>query len=314
MISVLMVTKYYPPFSSGGTEKYIEVFSKKLAEKGIAVTIAAPSTANATITEQNGQVIIHRFPIHKIKYLEYSNQMRQFIKNSHCDVIHFHTFDILCRYLRIGLETPYAITTHGFQLSNHHVFNPVVQLYRNQILKNNFQNAKRIFCVSLKDYENVTRLFGCKSETLSYLPNGVDIQKFSNLNKESIKKKNGLEERIVVTQVARFSPQKGQHVFLEAIKRLPKEIRDRCSFILTGYLFDNTYLSKLKQNVKENSLEKNVFFITNTNDDRLISIYGMSDIFVLPSFVEGLPLTLFEAWASKNAVIVTMRRRSAIRC
>lgn len=305
MTSVLMVTKYYPPFSSGGTEKYIEIFSRKLAEKGLTVAIAGPSSTSTISSELNGQVSIHRFPIHKINRVEYSDAMRKFIKTSPSDIVHFHTFDILCRYLRIGLKTPYTITTHGFLSSKAHQFNPIARIYQSQILKDNFQNAKRIFCVSLKDHENVKNLLGNQSSNLRYLPNGVDLQKFSNLNKKTAKKENALEEKIVVTQVGRFAPQKGQHIFLEAINLLPKETREKCVFILAGYPFDKEYLLKLQQSIKGNSMEKNVHLVPDANDNQLTKLYGATDIFVLPSFAEGLPLTLFEAWASKCAVIIT---------
>jgi glycosyltransferase involved in cell wall biosynthesis len=299
-----MVTKYYPPFSSGGTEKYVEVISQKLAEKGLTITIAAPSTTSKTTTEPNGKITIHRFPIHKHSYLEYSNPMRKYIKNSQNDIIHFHTFDVLCRYLRIGLKTPYTITTHGFLWTNHS-HNPINYIYKNSILKNNLQHAQSIFCVSQQDHQNIKTLIGNQAQNLRYMPNGVDTKKFANLDKTQLKQKKCLQDKIVITQVARFTPQKGQHILIEAIRQLPQETRKQCAFILAGYPHDQTYLNQLKQTIRQNSLQQTIQIQTNPTDTQLTELYGATDIFALPSFIEGLPLTLFEAWAAKCAVIIT---------
>jgi glycosyltransferase involved in cell wall biosynthesis len=304
MTSILMVTKYYPPFSSGGTEKYVEVISQKLAEKGLTITIAAPSTTSKTTTEQNGKITIHRFPIHKHSYFEYSSHMRKYIKNSQNDIIHFHTFDVLCRYLRIGLKTPYAITTHGFLWTNH-PHNPINYIYKNNILKTNLQHAQRIFCVSQQDHQNIKTLLGNQALNLRYIPNGVDTKKFANLNKTQLKQKNNLQNKTVITQVARFTPLKGQHILIEAIRQLPQETRKQCAFILAGYTHDPTYLNQLKQTIQQNNLQQTIQIQTNPPDIQLTELYGATDIFVLPSFIEGLPLTLFEAWAAKCAVIIT---------
>lgn len=303
--SILMVSKYYPPLSYGGTEKYVEVVSRKLAEKGLAVTILGPSTGKEISYEQSGRVLICRFPVYQVKFLEFSNQMRNFIKFSSFDIIHFHTFDVLCRFLRIGLQEPYVITTHGFFWKNPNIFNPMEFFFKIKVLKDNFQNANQIFCVSKKDYENVSNMFGYQPEKLCYLPNGVDIRKFSSLNKQSLKKKYGVEDKIVITEVGRFAPTKGQHIVIDSLRMMPEKIRDRYIAFLAGYPFDNTYFLRIKQSIKANCLEKSVFLLPNVNDNQLIDLYGITDIFVLPSFVEGLPLTLLEAWASKCAVIIT---------
>jgi glycosyltransferase involved in cell wall biosynthesis len=39
--------------------------------------------------------------------------------------------------------------------------------------------------------------------------------------------------------------------------------------------------------------------------DEVVKMYGRADLFVLPSLSEGFPLTLFEAWAAKLAVVAT---------
>jgi glycosyltransferase involved in cell wall biosynthesis len=65
-------------------------------------------------------------------------------------------------------------------------------------------------------------------------------------------------------------------------------------------------LSAIKRSIREGKLEDRVFLLPDIDDDRIPDLYAMTDIFVLPSLVEGLPLTLFEAWASKCTVITSL--------
>jgi glycosyltransferase involved in cell wall biosynthesis len=305
LISVLMVTKYFPPVSYGGTEKYVEVVSRKLSERGLKVTILGPSREKVVSCERDGRVLICRFPINQIKSIDFSIQMRKFIKSLSYDLVHFNTFGMLCRFLRPVIKSPYVITTHGFFWNNSNCTNPIKYLLNVKILKNNFVNANQIFCVSKKDYKSVRNMFGYQSNRLHYLPNGVDIQKFSNKNKDSLKRKYGFKNKIIITQVGRFAPQKGQHVLLNALRIMPKKTKEKYAAILAGYPFDHRYFHRLEKIIKTNKIEKHVTLWPEISDDILSDLYGMTDVFVLPSFVEGLPLTLLEAWASKCAVVVT---------
>ncbi len=305
MTSILMVTKYFPPVSYGGTEKYVEVISQKLSEKGLTVTILAPSKDKNITYEQNGPILICRAPLHKLKYLEFSIPMKKCLKSLSFDIAHFNTFDTLCRFLRPALKKPYVITTHGFFWKKPTVGNPLNYLFKIKIVKDNFLNSNKIFCVSKKDYENVSSMFGYTPNNLYYMPNGVDPQKFQKQNKATIKAKYRFENRLIITQVGRFSPQKGQHILLKALQIMPKTTRDKYVTILTGYPFDHNYLLNLQQTIKNAKLDKHVLLWPKISDELLFDLYAMTDIFVLPSLTEGLPLTLLEAWASKCAVVVT---------
>jgi len=300
-----MVTKYFPPVSYGGTEKYIEVVSRKLSEKGLAITVLGPSKDRKITYQRDGRVLVCRVPLYQLKSIDFSIQMMNCAKSLSYDLVHFNTFGMLCRFLRPVLKSPYVITTHGFFWKNPNVTNPIKYLFKVKILKDNFVNADQIFCVSMKDYENVINMFGYQPNKVWYLPNGVDIQKFSNQKKNSLKRKHGVENKIVITHVGRFAPQKGQHILLNALSIMPESAKEKYVAILAGYPFSHKYFLGLKQTMKTNKLEKHVAFWPEISDDLVKDLYGMTDIFVLPSFVEGLPLTLLEAWASKCAVVVT---------
>lgn len=50
---------------------------------------------------------------------------------------------------------------------------------------------------------------------------------------------------------------------------------------------------------------ENITFLGKLNQMQMADAYNQSDIFVLPSFYEGIPLTVIEAMACGNRVVMT---------
>lgn len=318
MVEVLMITKVFYP-SIGGTEKYVFEISSRLAKEGHSVRIVAPQVsvgmrANSK-TECMDGVFIHRFQIYRYKNWGFSPGMLSFIRKTPFDIAHFHTFSVLCRFLRFSLKNkPYFITTHGYDIAENvekvGASARALVGYRisARVQKDNFRSSNGVFCVSMKDREKVLRLIGDDEDlnkNIFYLPVGVDLKKFSTLNKVNLKKKYKLDNKLVISEIAQFRHRKGQHIFVAAIKKIINRIPEDCVFILAGYVSDRSYFSAVQRRVKELSLEKNVMILPNASDEEILEIYGLTDIFVLPTKAEGLPLTLLEAWASKTSVIIS---------
>jgi len=305
MVSILMVTRFYPPYSHGGTEKYVEVISRELVKNGVAITIAGPALGKKASYEECNGVSVYRFPIRQLGPIEFSRQMRNFINESPCDIVHFHTFGALCSFLRIGIRKPYVISTHGLVWRKPGVLGPLEYAFRLKIFKDNFQKAKKILCTSKKDLEEVGGILGDQHGKLYCTPGWVDTQRFSKSNRQELKIRQGLGNKVVIAQIARFAPEKGQHILLQALKGLPKKTMDKYVAFIAGYSFDNDYLFGIKRSIKQGKLEDRVFLLPDIGDDQILDLYAMTDIFVLPSLVEGLPLTLLEAWASKCTIIAS---------
>lgn len=310
MTTVLMITKHFYP-SLGGVERYVHEISSRLAKRNYSIKIIAPNTQNRASHERMGNIDVLRFPIFSYKRLDFSPQMQSFLRTMQFDIVHFHTFEILCRTLRLGLKKniPYFITTHGLIWEKPRTFlDSLSKTLGGTIIKDNFINAKKIFCVSRKDCANVMKIVGENThvkDKVIYLPSGVDVEKFRVSEKEEFKEKYGYLDKVVITQIARFSPKKGQHIFLNAILKLKKKIPDNCVFFLAGYVQNEKYFLALQKRAKKIGLGKRLSFFLNVTDGDLLKIYGKTDVFVLPSMAEGFPLNILEAWASKCSVIAS---------
>ena len=130
---------------------------------------------------------------------------------------------------------------------------------------------------------------------------GHDLKRFSTVTTapDGLRRSLNLNETDVLAAViGRLEPQKGHAVLLEAMRRLPEASRLRVVCIGNGSL-----RSELEQKTAELGISDRVRFAgyqTNIAD-----WLAASDISVLPSYFEGLPLAAIESQAAGRAVIAT---------
>lgn len=110
----------------------------------------------------------------------------------------------------------------------------------------------------------------------------------------------------VLLTVARIHPRKGQDVVLEALSRLPAEIRNRIEYRLIGPIIRPAYFRKLERFALANSL--NLRYLGAVDDNELGAAYADADIFIMAGVpyhhsVEGFGLAYLEASAHGLPVI-----------
>ena len=147
-------------------------------------------------------------------------------------------------------------------------------------------------------------LFGNKiaSENIVYMPNAIDLQKFTYNEKLRNKYRKELDiqdDEIVIGNIGRMVYQKNQLFLLKVLKGLCDKRGDfRLVLVGTGELE-----SELRDYVKMHQLECKVDFLGFRKD-----VYGLLqafDVFCLPSRFEGFPISVVEAHASGLRCIVS---------
>jgi glycosyltransferase involved in cell wall biosynthesis len=102
--------------------------------------------------------------------------------------------------------------------------------------------------------------------------------------------------------VARLDLAKGVYELIEAVNKL-KEETIKFELIIVG---DGPELEQLIAIVKQQALDTNIYFYgAITEIERLKQIYIDSDIFILPSYHEGFPRTIYEAMISGTPILTT---------
>jgi glycosyltransferase involved in cell wall biosynthesis len=143
---------------------------------------------------------------------------------------------------------------------------------------------------------------GVHARRLTIIPNAVDPDRFADSDPHYRTKLeryfHGPRRRIIGT-AGRLSPEKGFDVFLEAAARMV-DIDPDLGFVIFG---DGPCRDALQQRIAELGLIGSAFLAGFRSDlDRFIA---QLDLFVLPSFTEGLPNVVLEACAAGVPVIAT---------
>jgi len=150
-------------------------------------------------------------------------------------------------------------------------------------------------------------IYGC-------VPTGISSGK-------DLYKKNHAGDGINILYLSHLSVAKGFSVFLKAMKEIIFESKD-INFIIVGGVIDNEKNIFFNQNggrivfedirleikdiVKNKEFSERIRFLGEVTDkEQKQQILRMSDIFVLPSYSEGCPLSVLEAMTAGLPVVVT---------
>ncbi|HET6820841.1 MAG TPA: glycosyltransferase [Candidatus Limnocylindria bacterium] len=134
---------------------------------------------------------------------------------------------------------------------------------------------------------------------LFVIPNGIDVDRYgARDDRETVRDELGLTSPgHIVIVVAKLFAQKGHAVLLEALGSAG--LGDEDVVLLVG---EGPERESLERRVRERGLG-GVRFLGNRPD--VPRLLAASDLFVLPSLWEGLPMALLEAMASRLAVVAT---------
>jgi glycosyltransferase involved in cell wall biosynthesis len=198
---------------------------------------------------------------------------------------------ILGRLLRI----PTVTTLHGiFPKAS----NPITGLYYRFFDWATIKFSNEVIAVSKETQEHYN------SSSIKLLSNGVNVEKYKRSEdlREKTRLELGLKDEIVLLYVGRISFDKGIYELLDALKNISKTRQNKMKLCLVGSILPD---EEMKLNAKINQLKIKDKIIFCGQQDNVVPYYCAADIFVLPSYHEGLPLALLEAMSMGLPVIVS---------
>lgn len=136
------------------------------------------------------------------------------------------------------------------------------------------------------------------------LPNAINPEDYSYsvIDRENFRRNLNISpQTVVIGTVGRLTPQKNQKFLIEVLSKMDFSQQDFFLLIVGK----GTCYQALKDHIAESCLEDRVAVLPPTPDVR--SVYSAMDLFVLPSFFEGLPNVLIEAQASGLPCVVSSR-------
>lgn len=131
--------------------------------------------------------------------------------------------------------------------------------------------------------------------TVHILHNAVDLDifKYSEMNRAVVRNELGIsEEKVVIGHIGRFNEQKNHRFLIEVFAEISKQYNNAMLLLVgTGNLQD-----AVKQQVNDSGLSDKVVFAGVRTD--IPAVLSAMDVFVMPSFYEGMPNTVIEAQAT----------------
>jgi glycosyltransferase involved in cell wall biosynthesis len=214
------------------------------------------------------------------------------------DIIHAHfiwSSGYVGSKLKKKYGVPFIVTSHGEDVYDY----PFRSAYWRKKTFEILDEADEIITVSKNNSKCLHKIVNKKINIIS---NGFSKRLFHQKSQIECRRKYDLPEKskIIIT-IGFMGIVKGQKYLIDAINILKKKYNNiLCVIIGEGELYNT-----LKSQIKDLDLKQNVI-LTGKIPHHLISDWiNASDLFVLPSISEGLPVTQIEAMACGKPVVAT---------
>ena len=226
-------------------------------------------------------------------------KVKKILVRDRVDIVHAHGTRAASNVLwpAKSLKIPVVYSIHGWSFHNDQ--RPLVRRLR--IWGETWLTSKSSVNISVSESSRQTGRDMMHSFDSVVINNGIDQQLFDPQKRfDEFRKQAGIPEAaILVVFIARFTMQKQPLAMVRAFKNAQKEIPS-LHLLMVG---DGDERKQVEELVNTDGLIGKVTLFPFRSD--VPDILAASDIFVLPSLWEGLPIGLLEAMAMGKAVIAT---------
>ncbi len=311
------VCPYYTP-AIGGVKQVVEELAKRQVAAGHEVHVFTSDWDKEKRVEVLDEIIdgvnVHRCK-HYLKVSKFSTVWPGVYKKLlelNPNVIHAHVTGHLHPYLAKRaakkLNAKFIITTHCPWESKRSLVGTIANFISYEFFPV-LKHADAVIAITPWEHKFL-RYEGVKSENIHTIPNGMDKIFFEKIEPNMFKEKHNIpKDHKIALFFGRLSYTKNPQMFIniaDAVLR-EREASQRstdATFVICGP--DEGELADIKEMISNlyPGVKKNIRLLPPTRDRKeVVEMYQAADIYLLPSRREGLPLTLFEAYASGLPVI-----------
>lgn len=217
------------------------------------------------------------------------------------DVVFIHSFFVCYYYLKFRKKKQLSILV----LHNNGDTFKMYRTYYRALEKSSYyktllsyeeyvlENVDRINFVSESSRNRFLELHpSVPSEIVSFIHNGVDDIPYTKHEK--------VHDPIEICCVASITERKGQRFIVDALASFNRDCMPNVHFTIVG---DGTIRLELENIVRKCGLESYISFVGISNN--VPGLLSKSDIFILPSEDEGLPMSILEAMREGLPIVST---------
>lgn len=316
-MKILMLTWEYPPRVVGGISKVVYDLSHKMVKEGNEVTVVTYKEGdNVKYYENDKGVEVYRVDNYMIRpnnFIDWIMQLNfnmitkanEIInKNGKFDVIHAH--DWLVAYSAKSIKESYNIplisTIHATESGRNSGIHDETQRYINDSEWMLTYESSEVIVNSNYMKNEVQRLFGLPYDKINVIPNGVNLQLFSNVNIDyDFRRQYAMDNEKIILYVGRLVYEKGIQNLIAAMPKILDRYHDS-KLIICGR---GGMIDELREQVKYLGIENKVYFAGYCDSKKMQKMYKCADVAVFPSTYEPFGIVAIESMLSGTPTIVS---------
>ncbi|PIN78903.1 hypothetical protein COV16_05390 [Candidatus Woesearchaeota archaeon CG10_big_fil_rev_8_21_14_0_10_34_8] len=281
-MKLAILCRYFPKDAIGGGENYIyEIWKRAKNDYDTSLISGWKKDPNLLPEDTNKIDLRNKNPVYN--YLKFFKQSGKYLKEIKPDLIQSTCYE----FPSLGIPTVITVCHLGHLMGK--VDTNLKRRLQRDITIKRFKKTNHLIAISKSTMNDLIKL-GIPQSKISLAYTGINVENYK------IKKTNNKKFTIICP--SRISREKGQHIAIQAVKLLPKEVRENIKLQIVGFVNDETYLKELKNLSKDLDVE----FLSNVPK---IEDYIMnSDLLVFPTMMwEGFGIVAGEGLACEKPVI-----------
>lgn len=311
-MNITQVVARFPP-AIGGMEEHVYQISLELSRRGHKVSVITSNEIDgrvSTVQEENMHGIhVYRHPLFMPKMMrEYWLIPGVFksLKKTEADVFHVHGYRCLSSFTAISLahfkHTPIVFTPHGIYPPKS-ISNALIKLSFDRTLgRLMLCSADRTIALSGHNRRLLLQM-GASADKIVIVPNGVNVETYRNLQRNAkVLKELGSQGPILI-YVGRLDWNKRVEKIVESMPKILKNFPS-AKLVVIGPDYANCSVAFLDLGRKL-GVERSLVMTGKVSAERLLELYSVADVFIMPSSYEGFGLSMLEAMICRIPVIVS---------
>ena len=315
---VLLISWEYPPVIEGGLGRHVRKLSEQLVRDGVEVHVLTRGGGRLPREEDRHGVTVHRvrepqFPKDVSAFVRWVRSMNADMRGPafeladqlEFDLVHSHDWLVAGAAEAVARRTrrPWLVTVHATEFGRHQGWVQThPQSYIHAAERDMVRKADRVITCSRYMKGHVSRVFGVPASRVTAIPNGIDPRELEPVasDLDALRARYARPDELLVLLVGRLVYEKGFHLALDALAPVIRR-HGGVRFLVAG---TGTAESELKRQARELGLLTHGSFLGWVGDDRLHSLYRISDLCIVPSIYEPFGIVALEAMASGCLCIV----------
>lgn len=281
-MKLAILCRYFPQDAIGGGENYIyEIWNR--ARLDYQTELVSGWKRDPNLLPYGTYPIDLRAGSTLSNYYSFHKESKKYLKEIEPDLIQSTCYE----FPSLNIPTVITVCHLGHLMGK--VGMSAKRMLQKQMTIKRFNKADRLIAISKSTMSDLMEM-GIPEKKIHLAYTGINVENYSVVDADN--------EKFTIVYPSRISKEKGQHVAIESIRLLPKEVRDKVKLQIVGFVNDQGYLDELKNQAKNLPVE----IITNV--PKIQDYIMKSDTVIFPTMMwEGFGIVAGEALACEKPLI-----------